>query len=166
MKKIYVMRHAKALHNSKIDDHERPLHEQGIAACKQVSSFLLHHHYIPEQVLCSTAQRTRMTATVLAEGAFAGVPLRMMPSLYQAGSSEILREIHELDNGIHSVCIIGHNPGLSHIALLLAGSGEKQLVEQLRDGLPPAGFVALSFTENEWRNIHAYSGVLEALYVT
>lgn len=155
------MRHAKAVHNSKIDDHERPLHEMGREACRAITSRLEEKNFIPQLILCSTSQRTRETASVLAESIYANVPVVFLPSLYQATHSEILHELRKLDNDVSSILVVGHNPGVYDFCLMVAGSGNYALFQRLQDGFPPGCFVALSFDGAEWREVEPRSAVLE-----
>jgi phosphohistidine phosphatase len=161
MKKIYVMRHAKAVHNSKIDDHERPLHAQGIEECRRMAELLERGNIIPQRILCSTSERTRATAELLA---YHAVPINFLPSLYLATSDELLQEIRKLDDKVSSVMLIGHNPGLHNLCLTLADRGDYDAYLRLRDGFPTAGVAVLGFEESKWKAIAARSGVLEALY--
>lgn len=165
MKKIYVMRHAKAVHNSKIDDHERPLHEMGVDACRNISDYLEKQQFIPEIILCSTSSRTKETANILQESVYAKVPLTLLPSLYQASNAEILYEIKKLKDSTSSVLIIGHNPGVYDFCLMMAGSGDYAVFQRLQEGFPPASFVAISFVETEWVKLEPRVGRLEAVHV-
>ena len=164
MKKIYVMRHAKAVHNSKIDDHERPLQDVGIESCRQLARLLEKDALIPDHVICSPSVRTRQTLGVLAETVYATIPVTFLPSLYQASSNEILYDVTRLPSTLSSVLIIGHNPGLHNFCLMLAGRGDERYFESLRDNFPPASFVSLMCDVPEWKNIAPKSGMLELVY--
>ena len=94
----------------------------------------------PELVLCSTATRARQTLEGI-EPALGRGGVRVESELYGAGSAALLARLQEVPAGVRSVMVIGHNPGLQDLALLLArnGSGE------LEDKFPTAALATLAF---------------------
>ena len=46
--------------------------------------------------------------------------------------------------------LIGHNPGMHELALMLAGSGDAAAKKSLEDNLPTAGLAILDFEIDDW----------------
>jgi phosphohistidine phosphatase len=73
----------------------------------------------PSLVLCSSARRARET---LEELAVAG-EARIEPELYGASAAELLQRLRRVPGSVESTMLIGHNPAMQDLALLLAGGG-------------------------------------------
>ena len=62
MKRLILTRHAKSSWEDPLTpDHDRPLNERGRAAAADLGQWLASRGYVPGQVLCSDALRTRKT---------------------------------------------------------------------------------------------------------
>ena len=62
MKRLILTRHAKSSWDDPMTpDHDRPLNERGKAAAADLGQWLASRDYVPEEVLCSDALRTRKT---------------------------------------------------------------------------------------------------------
>ncbi len=61
-KTLYILRHAKTeTGNAAQEDHERAINERGIEAARLMGKYLARHGILPDQVLCSTAERATQT---------------------------------------------------------------------------------------------------------
>ena len=61
-KQLFVLRHAKSSWDDPgLEDHERPLAPRGIRAVELLAEYLRANRIEPDQVLCSSARRTRET---------------------------------------------------------------------------------------------------------
>lgn len=118
MKRLILTRHAKsAWDDPAMADHDRPLNERGKAASADLGQWLASRDYIPQEVLCSDAERTRSTWNGIAP-ALPGTPiLELKPALYHAGSDVMLAVLkHAMAD---TVMMIGHNPGIAEFATRL-----------------------------------------------
>jgi phosphohistidine phosphatase len=61
--------------------------------------------------------------------------------------------------------LVGHNPGMHELAIVLAGSGDPAGRGALAENLPTAGLVILDFDVDDWTDIGLQRGRLE-LYVS
>ena len=52
--------------------------------------------------------------------------------------------------------IVGHNPGMQDLAVMLAVSGRER--QQLKDKLPTAAVVTLEFDEDLWKDLQPATG--------
>jgi phosphohistidine phosphatase len=58
--------------------------------------------------------------------------------------------------------MIGHNPGLHGLALMLTGKGDAKSISRLEDKFPTAALALFTFPETNWRDVGPASGRLEA----
>lgn len=118
MKRLILTRHAKSSWDDPaMADHDRPLNERGKAAAADLGVWLASRGYVPDEVLCSDALRTRKTWSGLAP-ALPGTPvLHLKPALYHAGPDVMLAVLRHA--GADCVMMIGHNPGIAEFAARL-----------------------------------------------
>ena len=123
MSRLYLLRHAKSSwKDASLDDHDRPLAPRGRKASKAIGRYMRDHDMEPELVLCSSAKRARQTLERLGP---AGLDARIEPGLYGAGADTLVARLREVPDGVHSVLLIGHNPGMQQLAFRLAGLDDK-----------------------------------------
>ena len=116
-KRLILTRHTKSSWDDpNTPDHDRPLNERGKAAAADLGDWLASRGYVPQEVLCSDALRTRKTWSGIAP-ALPGTPmLELKPALYHAGPDvmlAVLRHAHA-----DTVMMIGHNPGIAGVSAL------------------------------------------------
>ena len=118
-RRLILTRHAKsAWDDPRLEDFDRPLNRRGLRAALELGEWLHSRGYEPDQVLCSSAQRTRETwATV------AAAPLEVTPEvtftdrLYHA-CPDLMLDVLRRATG-DCVMMIGHNPGIAALAGML-----------------------------------------------
>lgn len=117
-KRLILTRHAKSSWDDPaLTDHDRPLNDRGKAAAADLGAWLASRGYVPDEVLCSDALRTRGTWSGLAP-ALPGTPiLSLKPALYHAGPDVMLAVLRHA--GADTVMMIGHNPGIAEFAARL-----------------------------------------------
>lgn len=118
MKRLILMRHAKSDWSSGGADHDRPLNPRGQQAAEALGAWLRRLDLIPDEILCSSAERTG--ETLLRLGLPKEVPTRFTRALYLATHHEILQEVQQASGDI--VLVIGHNPGISIMAAEILGA--------------------------------------------
>ena len=118
MKRLILTRHAKSAWDDPLTpDHDRPLNDRGKAAAADLGQWLASRGYVPGEVLCSDAVRTRKTWSGIAP-ALPGTPvLELKPALYHAGPDVMLAVLRHAEHD--TVMIIGHNPGIGEFACRL-----------------------------------------------
>lgn len=116
MKQLILLRHAKSDWSHDLSDHDRPLNQRGRRAAPAIGAWLRDQGYLPDEVLCSTAARTRQTLDLLGCGA----PVRFEKGLYLADASEMLAILQGASG--NSVMMLGHNPGIGRLARMLVKS--------------------------------------------
>ena len=162
MKRIYVLRHSKAGHTNKklLDDHERPLTDKGVDMCAVVADCLKEHDPLPELVLCSTALRAKQTASNVLENLGQNIETIHIHGLYLAEPDLILQAIHNVDESINSIMIVGHNPGLQQLSLLLSGKGDKKKFRAMRSNFPPPSLAVFDIDQEHWFDVAEQSAEL------
>ena len=123
-RKLIVLRHAKSDWPD-VADHERPLAKRGRRDAPVVGRWLGEAGYVPDAVICSTAQRARQTWELVSAGLAEAAPgvspvVRFEPRVYEAAVLGLLMLVREFDDAWHTAMIIGHNPGLAGLATGLA----------------------------------------------
>ena len=115
MKRLILTRHAKSSWDDPLmSDHDRPLNERGKVAAADLGQWLASRGYVPSEVLCSDAVRTRATFSGIAP-ALPGAPvLDLKPALYHAGPDVMLAVLRHAT--ADTVMMIGHNPGIAEFA--------------------------------------------------
>lgn len=149
MKRLVLLRHAKSAWDQPgLADPERPLNARGRAAAAVMAAHVERHLPSPAAILCSTASRTRQT---LAEMELAlGRPLPPAcydRRLYMAEPDALLAIIRNLDDALPTVMLVGHNPGLQHLAAWLAGGGPAS------GKFPTAALAVFDLAASRWRDI-------------
>jgi phosphohistidine phosphatase len=126
MKRLVVVRHAKATHKPGFADADRPLTGRGRRDAKAAGEWLLGQRLIPDQVLCSTSCRTRQTWDQLAAALAAGQDLEIQydSRLYEAADDDVLDIIGATPDDVRTLMIVGHNPAMEQVAASLTGQGD------------------------------------------
>ncbi len=166
MRRLLLLRHAKSERSEPGGrDHERTLSARGRSDTPIVAAYMARHGYIPERALISSAVRTQETWKLAAK-AFRPAPTAVTDErLYHATPQAILNVIQEVPAGAHTLIVVGHNPGLHELGILLIASGDIEARERLHEKLPTTGLVVIDFAIDDWRRLHMQSGRLER-YVT
>ena len=81
--------------------------------------------------------------------------------LYAAEPHTILALLRETPPKVHSLLIVGHNPGIHEAALALIASGDVEARERLHEKFPTSALAVIDFALDEWSKLHARSGRLD-----
>ena len=159
---LLLLRHAKSSWvDPTLPDHDRPLASRGRRDAKRIAKHLAGLEFEPELVLCSSAVRTRETLE-LVRPALGNSKVLFEDGLYGASSDELLARIRVVPDAVGSVMLIGHNPGLEQLALLLASSGDE--LRRLETKFPTAALATLA-VETTWSRLAPGDAILTAYIV-
>jgi phosphohistidine phosphatase len=162
MRRLLLLRHAKSDRTRPGGhDHDRVLAARGREDAPKLGAFMVRHALIPERVIVSTAQRTRETWDLVAAAIGKSPPAEFDERIYEAAPQAILKVIKESDPKIHTLLIVGHNPGLQELAALLIASGNLEARQRLNEKFPTAGLVVIDFALDDWTKLHAHAGRLD-----
>ena len=116
----------------------------------------------PQLVLCSDARRARETL----EGVVPGLDtpeVRFEDGLYAASAESLLERLRSLPDDIEEVLLVGHNPGLRDVLLLLAEPGE--LRERAQVKVPTGALATLEAELASWSELRPGSARLVVFVV-
>jgi phosphohistidine phosphatase len=121
VRRLLLFRHAKSDWPD-VADHERPLAKRGRRDAPVAGRWLGRSGYVPDVVVCSTARRARETWELAAAGLAEAVPgaappVRYEPRVYEATVLGLLMLVREFTDDLHTVLIVGHNPGLAELTV-------------------------------------------------
>lgn len=118
-RRLILTRHAKsAWDDPTLADHDRPLNMRGRRAALALGDWIASRGYEPEEVLCSSALRTRETWQMAALATLEVRPqIRIEPGLYNAGPERMLAILRSASQP--TVMMLGHNPGIAEFAAML-----------------------------------------------
>lgn len=133
---LILMRHAKQSALA-ARDHERPLTDEGREAAHRVGLALVRDGAAPDHALSSTALRCRQTWESVSASFDATPPASFEPALYNATAAGLLDGIASVDERVDTLLLLAHNPGISVLAIELAGH-DAEALESLRAGFTPA----------------------------
>lgn len=159
-RRLHLLRHAKSdwdAHGR--PDRDRPLAPRGKRAAAALRQHLADTELHVDLVLCSPARRTRETWAGVEDG-LAGEPrFAIVESIYDADVTDLLTVVREIDPGVGSALLIGHNPGFGELARYLAGDADPEALARLEDGYPTAAFATLAL-DVAWADVRRGSGRL------
>ena len=138
---LYLLRHAKSSwDDDRLADRDRPLSRRGERAALAVGQLVRQDGL----VLCSNARRARDTLALVEQRLARPARTSIEAGLYLCGADRLLRRLHELDDAVETAMLVGHNPDLHDLAVMLAGTGDAAALRALADKLPTGGLVELT----------------------
>lgn len=154
MKKLIIVRHAKAVPYGYQDDFSRELTDRGESDAGKVSRALEHAEIVPEKLYTSPASRALMTARIFAESfRYPSSDIQEVEALYmEFTTAEFIDFITRTDDRYTTVAVFGHNPGVSYFA--------DNLIDRFGEALPTCGTVVIEFNIESWRYLQPRSGRL------
>jgi phosphohistidine phosphatase len=122
---LVLLRHAKAETPGGRPDFERRLTTKGQADADAAGSWLADEGLRPDLVICSPATRARQTwhgvamAMSQADPAGRAPEVHYEPGLYEGGRTEVIDLLRAVPAETPTVLVVGHNPTMSDVSLLL-----------------------------------------------
>lgn len=146
MKNLILIRHAKSSWDTPMADKDRPLTKRGINDAHLVSSQA--ENYLPKSyiVWSSMAQRAKNTAYIFAENlSIPSDTIIFKEELYTFDEKALEEAIKSCNNQFDNLILFGHNGAITNFVNIF---GNRAI-----ENVPTAGFVSLSFPENDWKDI-------------
>jgi len=165
MRRLFLVRHAKAELFVGRDDYARKLTVRGRADARRVAKTLAARHFLPDVLIHSGAARAKETAEIFAAEWGSKVELEEEARLYDASLTTLLDRARALADAHKRVGLVGHNPGLGELAIALTGSGAEPEQRRLAAKYPTGAVAVLDFSIQRWKEVERNSGML-ALYLT
>lgn len=161
MHRIILLRHAKSDWPAGVADHDRPLAERGRIAAPLMGKYLAQEMIVPDLALISSAQRTQETWALAAPQFSETIARRDEPRIYNATAQAILDVIRVTPNSVRNVLVVGHNPGMQELAVLLTGHGDRYAYARLQGKYPTCGVAIVDFHGEDWLDIAPRIGRLD-----
>lgn len=150
MKRLLLIRHAKAVHNNGLKDFERPLKSSGLQDAAIMAMRLKERALIPQIIVSSPALRTLSTADIFSEHLSLPGPLTDK-EIYNAGEGTLLNVVNSLPDEYDFIALVGHNPGMNQ--LLYCYTGESRDVATCAVAL-------IDFDADDWGSVRRDTGDL------
>jgi phosphohistidine phosphatase len=165
VKCLWLLRHAKSSWDEPdLPDRLRPLAGRGVRAARAMAGHLRATAVGPDLVLCSPARRAVQTWEGVAPGVPPDTVVEIDEAIYHAEGDELLARLRDVQSGIGSVLVVGHNPGLQDLAVDLVGSGDPGLRERLLTKFPTGALATLE-VPGEWPDMKWGAASLVAFVV-
>ena len=157
MKRLYVVRHAKASYPNDVSDYNRPLAKQGFLDIQNLSHYLKSKKFIPEYILTSASNRTLETCKIISKALHVNAEhIQKEPLIYGAPVDKLLNIISSIDIRYNALMVVGHNPT---ITLLI-----NEISDALIDHVPASGVAIIDFEKSDWSNLVEAGKLLEFVY--
>jgi phosphohistidine phosphatase len=151
MKKLLLIRHAKAVHDTSYEDFERPLKHSGIKDAEMMAEKVKKEDCIPQILITSPSIRTQATTDIFSE--FLSLPkAKEDQRIYEASRITLLDIINGFPDEYKFIGLVGHNPGLSQILNYLTGE---------TPDLTPGSVALIKFEVDEWPLISRDTGEMQ-----
>ena len=162
MRRLILLRHSTAERAEPgRSDQERALTPQGGTDAATVGAYLANHSFRPDQVLVSPSVRTRETWQQIAAALRTAPDAAFDERIYNATTQTLFNVVAETPDTVGAVLLLGHNPGLHELAMLLVATGDIDTRERLRENFPTSGIAVIDFALDSWSKLHSRSGRLE-----
>jgi len=150
MHQLLLLRHAKAaVAQPGQPDRDRPLAPRGQRDAAALGRAMARLGLVPDLVLVSPARRTSETLAALEP--WDETPLvEPLDALYLADEHDLLAILAEIAETVRSVLLVGHNPGLHHIAATLAAATHTAAARRVAESYP-TGALAEFALPGPWR---------------
>jgi phosphohistidine phosphatase len=172
---LWLLRHGKARRQAPGGggDRERPLEERGRIDARDLGRRMGGQEPVlgldgvpsPALVICSAAVRTRQTADLVVGAHGGGLPVEAYRSLYGAGTDLLLRTVHEVDDSVAAVLVVGHNPTVAQLAWeLLSDEDTADRLALEAHGFPTCGLAVLTAEVGGWEDLGPGDATLAGLF--
>jgi phosphohistidine phosphatase len=149
---LILLRHAKSDWSGDEPDIARPLANRGSRQAPGAGRWLAARGERVDLAVVSPAVRARSTWDLVSAELDVAPPMRIDERVYGASDRELLALIRDLPDELHTVVVVGHNPGFEDLASRLTG----EMVPM------PTSALAVITVSGSWSTAHPGSGVLVA----
>ncbi|MQW86615.1 SixA phosphatase family protein [Sinorhizobium saheli] len=159
-RRLMLLRHAKSAWPEGVADHRRPLADRGRKAAPATGAFMARQGLIPDLALVSTARRAQETWALVAEALPQAVAARDAVGIYEVSASAMMDVVRRVEPTVETLLLVGHNPGLAELALLLAGGGDEEGLARIEEKFPTAALAVIDLAIEQWPEIAPGTGRL------
>jgi phosphohistidine phosphatase len=152
MKRVVIVRHAKAVPYGYDDDFNRDLTDRGKNDAGLVSKELTKRNIIADLLISSPAKRALKTARIFADKlGYERSRIKEVEDIYDGlTTSGFLELIQSLPDDTETVFFFGHNPGFHYFT--------GNLLKQYNQDMPTCATVGIDFMVDRWEKVEARTG--------
>ncbi len=157
MKTLGLFRHAKSdWHDPRARDFDRPLNDRGQKGAALMGAHIAKAGPVWDRVIASPAIRVAETIERAEQGAGASYTINWDRRIYLASSATLLDLLHEVDDEVGAVLMVGHNPGLEDVIFdLVPDDGSSPLRDEVEEKFPTATYAVLECSVERWADLAA-----------
>ena len=158
MKTLTLLRHAKSTWDDPVSrDFDRPMNPRGRRAARTVGARMRTLGIGFDRVVASPARRVMETLGEV-EQAFGRLAPAYDERLYLAATSALLDVIGETDAAAQTLLVVGHNPGLEELTLLLTQDSVLRAEAAIK--YPTATLAQIALPIEDWGDAARGGGTL------
>ena len=158
--RLYLLRHCKSSWTDfSLPDHDRPLAPRGVRAGSAMNEHLRELGVRIDLAFVSSATRAQETAALVLD-AVADVQ-ETRSELYLASPRSMLGLVAEIDASVESLVLVGHNPGMHDLALLLSShSPDHPARDRLFEKYPTGALAEFELEADDWAAVSPAASTL------
>src|SRR3954471_11180534 len=158
MKTLTLLRHAKSgWDDPSLNDFARPLNARGREAARAMGRELRALGLAWDLILASPAARVTETIDGLRESYGPIAPV-YDEKVYLASLDTLVELVRATDDACATLLLVGHNPGMERLALLLSRGGP--LHDEVALKYPTGSLAEIAFAVDHWRDVAESGGTL------
>jgi len=160
MRRLMLLRHAKALRAEGVADFDRPLQATGREEARRIGEFMAAQRLEPGLALVSSALRARETFDLV--DIFLHPPPERVdePLMYEATAEALFDIVRSLPRNQRCVLMVGHNPAFEELADELIAAGDEDALARFRRHMPTGALAVIDFKAKRWSKIKRRTGSL------
>lgn len=163
---LYILRHAKAHQNQPgVKDLDSPLQAAGHVEANKIGEYMQRASLSPQVIIGSSARRVHETLDLILPYFDDNITINLESALYLASSKQLTARLNNLERPTLRVLLIGHNPGITDLARMMAGNGDSDELQRLNANFPTAALAELRFDQDEWSAVGRATGRLIRLII-
>jgi phosphohistidine phosphatase len=160
MKTLTLLRHAKSTWDDPIArDFDRPLNPRGRRAACAVGREMKALGLAYDMALASPARRVAETLEEVQQ-AFGPLPLTWEQRIYLASTETLMELVRTTDDSAGRLLLVGHNPGLENLALLLTREEGGPLRGEVEIKYPTGTLAEIGLPVDRWGEVSPGRGTL------
>ncbi|MEG3163667.1 histidine phosphatase family protein [Sphingomonas sp. PB2P19] len=161
MKTLTLLRHAKSGWDDPVArDYDRPLNAKGRRAAAMVGRHIRSLGLDFDHVVASPAVRVSETLDEIVAGSGRTLAPVWDRRVYLASAGTLLDVVHDLPADIERALLVGHNPGLEDLVLMLVPDALDSLRDAVEEKYPTASLAELRFDTDTWSDVAAGAATL------
>ena len=155
MKTLTLLRHAKSSWDDMVPrDFDRPLNAKGTRAARTMGRHMRVERLDFDKVIASPAVRVVQTL----EGVWDGFGRTLVPAwdrrIYLASAATLLDLVRETPDSVDRLLLVGHNPGLEDLVLLLVpDSPDDRLRDDVEEKFPTVSLAEMQLDIERWDDL-------------